>query len=160
MDENLYIRSSAAEYLIFSSQAGENGIEVRFEDGTAWLTQKAMAELFGVDRSVIGKHLKNVFAEGELEEKVVCAFFAHTTQHGAIEGKTQVHRAKYYNLDAIISVGYRVNSMRATQFRRWATNVLREYTLKGYIIDRKRMENGAYLSEDYFEALLLTASKE
>lgn len=85
MDENLYIRSSAAEYLIFSSQAGENGIEVRFEDGTAWLTQKAMAELFGVDRSVIGKHLKNVFAEGELEEKVVCAFFAHTTQHGAIE---------------------------------------------------------------------------
>ncbi len=85
MDENLYIRSSAAEYLIFSSQAGENGIEVRFEDGTAWLTQKAMAELFGVDRSVIGKHLKNVFAEGELEEKVVCALFAHTTQHGAIE---------------------------------------------------------------------------
>ena len=154
MDENLYIRSSAAEYLIFSSQAGENGIEVRFEDGTAWLTQKAMAELFGVDRSVIGKHLKNVFAEGELEEKVVCALFAHTTQHGAIEGKTQVHRAKYYNLDAIISVGYRVNSKRATQFRRWATNVLREFTLKGYIIDRKRMENGAYLSEDYFEALL------
>ena len=86
MDENLYIRSSAAEYLIFSSQAGENGIEVRFEDGTAWLTQKAMAELFGVDWSVIGKHLKNVFAEGELEEKVVCALFAHTTQHGAIEG--------------------------------------------------------------------------
>ena len=85
MDENLYIRSSAAEYLIFSSQAGENGIEVRFEDGSAWLTQKAMAELFGVDRSVIGKHLKNVFAEGELEEKVVCALFAHTTQHGAIE---------------------------------------------------------------------------
>ena len=85
MDENLYIRSSAAEYLIFSSQAGENGIEVRFEDGTAWLTQKAMAELFGVDRSVIGKHLKNVFAEGELEEKVVCALFAHTTQHGAIK---------------------------------------------------------------------------
>lgn len=85
MDENLYIRSSTAEYLIFSSQAGENGIEVRFEDGTAWLTQKAMAELFGVDRSVIGKHLKNVFAEGELEEKVVCALFAHTTQHGAIE---------------------------------------------------------------------------
>ena len=154
MDENLYIGSSAAEYLIFSSQAGENGIEVRFEDGTAWLTQKAMAELFGVDRSVIGKHLKNVFAEGELEEKVVCALFAHTTQHGAIEGKTQVHRAKYYNLDAIISVGYRVNSKRATQFRRWATNVLREFTLKGYIIDRKRMENGAYLSEDYFEALL------
>jgi len=85
MDENLYIRSIAAEYLIFSSQAGENGIEVRFEDGTAWLTQKAMAELFGVDRSVIGKHLKNVFAEGELEEKVVCALFAHTTQHGAIK---------------------------------------------------------------------------
>ena len=85
MDENLYIRSSAAEYLIFSYQAGENGIEVRFEDGTAWLTQKAMAELFGVDRSVIGKHLKNVFAEGELEEKVVCALFAHTTQHGAIK---------------------------------------------------------------------------
>lgn len=151
MDENLYIRSSAAEYLMFTVEAEENGIEVRFEDGTAWLTQKAMAELFGVNTQAITKHLANIYGDGELDKKATCSKMEQVQLEGA---RTVNRNLTYYNLDAIISVGYRVNSKRATQFRRWATNVLREYTLRGYIIDRKRMENGTYLGEDYFESLL------
>ena len=146
--QGLTMRNSTAEFLVFTQQAGENGIEVRYEDGAIWLTQKRMAELFAADRSVITKHLKNIFKDGELDEHSVCANFAHT----AADGKT--YRTRFYNLDAIISVGYRVNSIRATQFRQWATRVLREFAIKGYVLDKQRMENGAFLGEDYFERLL------
>ncbi len=145
---NLQIRNSTAEFLVFTSQSGENTIEVRVQDETVWLTQKAISELFCVDRTVITKHLKNIFESNELQESSVCANFAHT----AADEKT--YQTKFYNLDAIISIGYRVNSQRATQFRQWATSVLRDYSIRGYIIDRKRMENGTFLGKDYFERLL------
>ncbi|MEJ2743764.1 MAG: virulence RhuM family protein, partial [Gammaproteobacteria bacterium] len=145
---SLTIRSSTAEFLIFAQQSGDDGIEARYQDETIWLSQKQMAELFSTDRTAITKHLKNIFEEGELEQNSVCAKFAHT----ADDGKT--YSSQFYNLDAIISVGYRVNSKRATQFRRWATDVLRNFAIKGYVIDKKRMENGAFLGEDYFEHLL------
>ena len=146
--KNLTIRNSTAEFLIFSSQAGEDSIEVRYQDETIWLTQKLMAELFSVDRSVITKHLQNIFNDNELDQNSVCASFAHT----AADGKS--YNTQFYNLDAIISVGYRVNSKRATQFRQWATQILREFAIKGYVLDKQRLENGAFLGEDYFERLL------
>lgn len=118
------------------------------KDESVWLSQKLIALLFEVDRTVITKHLKNIFDTHELEEDSVCAFFAHTAEDG------KSYNTKYYNLDAIISVGYRVNSKRATAFRQWATSVLRDYAIRGYVIDRKRMENGTFLGEDYFEHLL------
>lgn len=142
------IRNSTAEFLVFTSQSGENSIEVRVQDETVWLTQKAISELFGVDRTVITKHLKNIFESNELQEESVCANFAHTA------ADEKIYQTKFYNLDAIISVGYRVNSQRATQFRQWATSVLRDYAIRGYVIDKKRMENGTFLNEDYFEHLL------
>ncbi|MBQ8364057.1 MAG: virulence RhuM family protein, partial [Thermoguttaceae bacterium] len=123
-------------------------------DDTIWLTQKAMAELFGVDKSSISRHLKNIFAEGELNEEVVVAVFATTTQHGAIEGKTQKIPTQFYNLDAIISVGYRVNSRRATRFRIWATGVLKEFMLKGFALDDERLKNGRAFGKDFFRELL------
>lgn len=118
------------------------------KDETVWLSQKLIALLFDVDRTVITKHLKNIFDTHKLEEDSVCAFFAHTAEDG------KNYNTKHYNLDAIIAVGYRVNSKRATAFRLWATSVLRDYAIRGYVIDRKRMENGTFLSEDYFEHLL------
>ena len=142
------IRNSTAEFLIFQLENKEQGVEVYYKDENLWATQKAIATLFDCDRSVITKHLGNVLDSGELEEKTVCAKFAHT----AADGKT--YNTKFYSLDAIIAVGYRVNSIRATQFRQWATNVLRQYAIRGYVIDRKRMENGTFLGEDYFEHLL------
>jgi hypothetical protein len=142
------IRNSTAEFLIFTSQAGENSIEVRVEDETIWLTQKLIAELFDKGRSTITEHLNNIFAEGELDEESVCREFRHTGNDG------KSYNTKFYNLDAIISVGYRVNSKRATQFRQWATNILREFAIKGYVIDKKRLENGTFLGENYFEKLL------
>lgn len=117
------------------------------KDETVWLSQKLIALLFDVDRTVITKHLKNIFDTHELEEDSVCAFFAHTAEDG------KNYNTKHYNLDAIIAVGYRVNSKRATAFRLWAISVLRDYAIRGYVIDRKRMENGTFLSEDYFEHL-------
>jgi hypothetical protein len=144
----LTIRNNTAEFLIFTSQAGENGIEVRYEDETIWLTQKLIAELFGVDRTVITKHLGNIFETAELEEKSVSAKFAHTASDG------KQYNTTFYSLDAIIAVGYRVNSKKATQFRQWATQVLREFAIKGYVLDKKRLENGSFLGEDYFEKLL------
>ena len=146
--KDLTIRSSTAEFLIFTNQAGEDSIEVRYQDDTIWLTQKLMAELFSVDRSVITKHLQNIFNDNELDQDSVCAKLAHT----AADGKN--YNTQFYNLDAIISVGYRVNSRRATQFRQWATQVLREFAIKGYVLDKQRLENGAFLGEDYFERLL------
>lgn len=148
LSKSLTIRNSTAEFLIFTSQAGEDGIEVRYQDETVWLTQKLMAELFAVERSVVTKHLRNIFNENELDQDSVCANFAHT----ASDGKS--YKTQFYNLDAIISVGYRVNSRRATQFRQWATRILREFAVKGYVLDRKRLEQGAFLGEDYFEHLL------
>ena len=146
--KNLTIRNSTAEFLIFSSQAGEGGIEVRYEDETIWLTQKLMAELFEVDVRTISEHLKNIFASGELDPESVIRKFRTT----ATDGKN--YNTQFYNLDAIISVGYRVNSKRATQFRQWATQILREFAIKGYVLDKQRLENGAFLGEDYFERLL------
>ena len=148
---NPTIRNSTAEFLIFTSQAKEGGIEVRYENGTIWLTQKQIAELFDTSTDNIGLHLKNIYADRELEEKA-------TTEDSSVvqqEGQRNIQRTlKFYNLDAIISVGYRVNSVRATQFRQWATQVLREFAVKGYVLDRKRLENGSFLNEDYFERLL------
>ena len=145
------IRNSTAEFLIFTGQVGEQSIEARYEDKTVWLTQQLMAELFQVQPQNITIHLKNIYAEGELLEAATCKEFLQVQA----EGNRQVERRrKFYNLDAIISVGYRVNSVRATQFRQWATLVLREFAIKGYVLDKKRMENGAFLGEDYFERLL------
>jgi len=146
--KTLQIRNSTAEFLIFTKQAGENGIEVRVQDGTIWLSQKLMAALFDCSADNISLHLKNIFAEGEMDEFSVTEDFSVT----AADGKN--YRTKHYNLDAIIAVGYRINTKRATAFRQWATAVLRDYALRGYVIDKKRMENGAFLDEDYFEHLL------
>ena len=119
-----------------------------YKDENIWATQKAISTLFNCDRSVVTKHLGNIFESGELNEERVCAKFAHTAE----DGKT--YNTKFYSLDAIIAVGYRVNSIRATQFRQWATSVLRQYAIRGYVVDKKRMENGTFLGEDYFEHLL------
>lgn len=141
----------------FLMYEADEKIEVVVKDETVWATQKAMAELFGVDRTSISRHLKNIFETGELEEKVVCAEIAQTTQHGAIAGKTQTKVVKFYNLDAIISVGYRVNSIKATRFRIWATNILKEYIQKGFKIDVERMKYGeTVFGQDYFRELLET----
>ena len=147
-NKKLRIRNSTAEFLVFAVQSGESGIEVRYEDETIWLTQKLMSALFDVDVRTISEHLKNIFQSGELKQDAVIRKFRITAEDG------KDYLTQFYNLDAIISVGYRVNSVRATQFRQWATQVLREYALKGYVLDRKRMENGAFLGEDYFEKLL------
>lgn len=146
--KQLTIRNSTVEFLIFTAQAGENSIEVRYQDETIWLTQKLMATLFDVTVPTINEHLKNIFVSKELDENGVIRKFLIT----ASDGKR--YNTNFYNLDAIISIGYRVNSVRATQFRQWATQVLREYAIKGYVLDRKRLENGTFLGEDYFERLL------
>ena len=151
MNGKKLIRNSTAEFLIFTGQAGEQSIEARYEDETLWLSQKLMAELFGVDVRTVSEHLKNIFASQELAPEATIRKFRIVQQ----EGQREVSRAvDFYNLDAIISVGYRVNSIRATQFRQWATGVLREFAIKGYVLDRQRMENGNFLGEDYFERLL------
>ena len=148
MSKQLQIRNSTAEFLIFQAEDKAQGVQVFYKDETIWATQKAMAALFDVDRSVITKHLKNIFETGELQQDSVSAKFAHTAK----DGKT--YSTLFYKLDAIISVGYRVNSIRATQFRQWCTAVLRQFAIRGYVVDKKRMENGAFINEDYFEYLL------
>ncbi|MEG9475807.1 virulence RhuM family protein [Mannheimia indoligenes] len=142
------IRNSTAEFLIFTNQTGEQNIEVRYEDNEIWLTQKRIAELFEVSVPTINEHLKHIFESEELNELSVIRKFRIT----ASDGKN--YNTKHYNLDAVISVGYRVNSIRAIQFRQWATQILREFSQKGYVLDRERMENGTFLGEDYFERLL------
>ena len=142
------IRNSTAEFLIFQLENREDGVQVMYADETIWATQKAMSVLFDVDRSVIGKHLKSIFQTGELKQDSVCAKLAHTAEDG------KVYNTNFYSLDAVISVGYRVNSVRATQFRQWCTNVLRQFAVRGYVIDKKRMENGSFISQDYFDQLL------
>jgi len=149
--KNQLIRNSTAEFLIFTGQAGEQSIEARYEDETIWLSQKLMAALFDVDVRTINEHLKNIYAQQELSPESTIRKFRIVQK----EGKRDVAReVDFYNLDAIISVGYRVNSIRATQFRQWATQVLREFAIKGYVLDKKRMENGTFLGEDYYERLL------
>ncbi|MCI6523032.1 MAG: virulence RhuM family protein [Parabacteroides sp.] len=148
MAKKLEIRNSTAEFLTFVATGKEEGIQVLYKDETIWATQKAIATLFDVDRSVITKHLKNIFGSNELMMEQACAKFAHTAE----DGKT--YQTQFYNLDAIISVGYRVNSIRATQFRQWCTYVLRQFAIRGYVIDKKRMENGSFIGVDYFEHLL------
>lgn len=142
-------------FLVYQTAEENVSVNAFVKDETIWLTQKAMAELFDVDKSSISRHLKNIFNEGELDEKVVVAKIATTTQHGAIEGKTQNKETQFYNLDAIISVGYRVNSKRATSFRIWATGVLKEYMIKGFAMDDERLKQGkTAFGKDYFRELL------
>ncbi|RZS97531.1 virulence RhuM family protein [Cecembia calidifontis] len=144
-----------SEFLLYVSQSGDIKVDVLLHDETVWLTQKGMQELFEKAKSTISEHIKNVFEEGELDEKVVVRDFRTTSPHGAIEGKTQENTVKYYNLDVIISVGYRVKSQRGTQFRIWATKVLREYIIKGFAMDDQRLKQGSALfGKDYFDELL------
>ena len=151
MSKSLQIRNSTAEFLIFTAQSGENSIEVRYEDETIWLTQQMIAELFQTSIPNISMHIRNIFEKEELSLEATVKDFLTVRK----EGNRQVRRKlEFYNLDVIISVGYRVNSTRATQFRQWATSVLRDYAIKGYVLDRKRLENGSFLGEDYFEKLL------
>ena len=148
MAKDLMIRSSAEEFITFKVQEKDKGIQVRYESETLWMTQKAIAELFDVQRPAITKHLNNIFKENELDKKSVCSKMEHTAEDG------KKYQTEYYNLDAIISVGYRVNSIRATQFRRWATSVLKTFTIQGYVLDKERMKNGSFIDKDYFEKLL------
>ena len=147
-DKKLQIRNSTTDFLVFTKQAGEDGIEVRVFKESVWLTQRGMAQLFDCSTDNIGLHLKNIFKSGELEEKSVTEESSAT----AADGKT--YRMKFYNLDAIISVGYRINSVRATQFRQWATKVLKTFAIQGYVLDKNRLENGQVFDEEYFEHLL------
>ena len=148
MAKNIEIRNSTAEFLIFMLEGKENGIQVMYKNETIWATQKAMAQLFDVGVPAISKHLKNIFESGELDGNSVISKMETT----ASDGKN--YDTTFYNLDAIISVGYRVNSVRATQFRQWCTFVLRQFAIRGYVLDHKRMENGAFLGVDYFVHLL------
>jgi len=151
MTKDLTIRNSTAEFLIFQSQAKEDSIEVKFIDGTVWLSQKMIAKLFDKSRSTITEHLLSIYKSAELDENSTCRKFRLVQKEGNREIKRDVD---FYNLDVIISVGYRVNSKRATQFRIWATNVIKQFALKGYVIDKKRLENGSFLNENYFDELL------
>ena len=148
MSKQLQIRNSTAEFLIFQAEDKAEGVQVFYQDESIWATQEAIAILFDKGRSTITEHLRNIYQSGELNENTTCRKFRHMGSTG------QEYETKYYNLDAIISVGYRVNSRRATQFRQWCTAVLRQFAIRGYVIDKKRMENGAFISEDYFEHLL------
>ncbi len=148
MTKKFEIRNSTAEFLTFVTDGKEQGIQVLYKDETVWATQKAMAALFDCSTDNIGFHLKNIFKSGELVEDAV------TEKNSATAADGKSYLTKFYNLDAIISVGYRVNSIRATQFRQWCTYVIRQFSLRGYIIDKKRMENGSFIGEDYFEHLL------
>lgn len=142
------IRNSTVDFLVFTKDSGADSIEVRVQDGDVWLTQKAMGELFDIDRSVVAKHLKTIFDSGELEKNSVCAKFAQT----ADDGKT--YQYNFYKLSAIIAVGYKVNSQRAIQFRQWATKVLDTFAKQGYVLDKNRLINGQIFDEDYFDHLI------
>ncbi len=151
MAKDLIVRSSSAEFLIFERQTHDKGIQVRFEDGDLWLTQKAIGELYNCSTDNVSLHLKNIYNAFELEKNSTAEKFSIVQKEGTRDVKRNV---QYYNLDAVISVGYRVNSDRAIQFRRWATYILKEFSKKGYIIDKKRMANGAFFDEDYYDSLL------
>ena len=148
MKKELQIRNSTVEFLTFVLDGKEDGVQVLYKDETIWATQKAMAVLFEVGVPAISKHLKNIFDEGELAESSVISKMETTASDG------KVYNTQYYSLDAVISVGYRVNSLRSTQFRQWTTNIIRQFAIRGYVIDKKRMENGTFIGQDYFEHLL------
>ncbi|WP_419608122.1 virulence RhuM family protein, partial [Thiolapillus sp.] len=154
INKHLSLQDQTTEFLLYTAPNGEVKVEVLLSNETIWLTQERISELFGVQRPAITKHLKNIFESNELEELVVCSILEHTTTHGAMEGKTQTSRVKYYNLDAVISVGYRVNSAQATQFRIWATQLIKEYIIKGFAMDDERLKNGRFFGKDYFKELL------
>ncbi len=147
-DSKIQIRNSTVDFLIFTKDAHEDGIEVRVQNHDVWLTQKAIGQLFDVDRSVITKHLKNIYEKGELSENSTCANFAQVADNG------KTYQYKFYSLSAIIAVGYRVNSDRATQFRQWATKVLNTFAKQGYVLDKSRLINGQIFDEDYFDHLI------
>ena len=151
MEKNMLVRNSTAEFLTFIAEGKEDGIQVLYKDETIWASQKAMALLFDVGIPAINKHLANIYSEGELKREATVSILEIVQSEGARDVR---RKTEFYNLDAIISVGYRVNSIRATQFRQWCTGVLRQFTIRGYVVDRKRMENGSFLGEDYFEHLL------
>ena len=146
--KKIQIRNSTAEFLVFTTQAGEKGIEVRVEDETVWLTQKLIGVLFDVDVRTVSEHLQNIFNSGELTESAVIRTFRNT----ASDGKSYL--TAFYNLDAIIAVGFRVNSARATQFRQWAIGILRDFAIRGYVLDKERLKNGAVFDQAYFDNLL------
>ncbi|OFR22370.1 cell filamentation protein Fic [Atopobium sp. HMSC064B08] len=146
--DKLQIRNSTIDFLVFTKDAHEDSIEVRVQDHDVWLTQKTIAQLFDVDRSVVTKHLKNVYESGELSEDATCANFAQVADNG------KTYHYKFYSLSAIIAVGYRINSGRATQFRQWATKVLDTFTKQGYVLDKSRLINGQIFDEDYFDHLI------
>ena len=148
-EKRLTIRNSTAEFLIFTSQANADGIEVRVEDENVWLTQKLIAKLFDVQIATVNEHLKNILTSDELEENSVIRKFLIT----ASDGKN--YKTKHYNLETIIALGYRINSEKATNFRRWATRVLKDFAIRGYVLDDVRLKNGAYLSKQYFKDLIL-----
>ena len=151
MTKKLAIRNSTVEFLIFTNQKGEESIEVKFIDETVWLSQKMIAKLFDKGRSTIAEHLKSIYSEGELDKNSTCRDFRQVQK----EGSRSIERdIEYYNLDAIISVGYRVNSHRATQFRIWATKILKEFAIKGYVLDNERLKNGSFFNKKYFDELL------
>lgn len=151
MAKKFEIRNSTAEFLTFIAEGKEDGVQVAYRDETIWATQKAMAQLFDVGVPAINKHLNNIYSEGELSQSSTISKMEIVQMEGSREVTRQVD---FYNLDAIISVGYRVNSTRATQFRQWCTFVLRQFAIRGYVIDKKRMENGSFIGIDYFEHLL------
>ncbi len=151
MAKKYEIRNSTAEFLIFQIEGKEDGVQVMYHNESVWCTQKVMAQLFDCSSDNIGLHLKNIYETGELAQEATTENFSVVQT----EGERQVNRKlKFHNLDAIISVGYRVNSTRATQFRQWCTFILRQFAIRGYVIDKKRMENGSFIGEDYFEHLL------
>ena len=151
MEKNLQIRNSTVEFLTFVLDGKEDGVQVLYKDETIWATQKAMSILFDCSTDNVGLHLKNIFNSNELDVN-------STTEKISVvqtEGDREVNRTMtFYNFDAVISVGYRVNSLRATQFRQWTTNIIRQFAIRGYVIDKKRIENGSFIGEDYFEHLL------
>ncbi len=148
MSKKLTIRNSTAEFLMFTADSRQDSIEVRFQDETVWLSQKMIATLFGCSSDNISLHFKNIFKDGELDEESV------TEEFSATAGDGKNYKIKHYNLDAIIAVGYRINSERATQFRRWATKVLKEFAIKGFVLDKERLKNEGYLGQNYFDELL------
>ncbi|PIU58397.1 MAG: cell filamentation protein Fic [Deltaproteobacteria bacterium CG07_land_8_20_14_0_80_38_7] len=153
--ENLPLNNSFTEFLLYKGPDGQMKVDIYLRNENIWLTQDKIAQLFSVQRPAITKHLKNIFETGELDEKVVCSILEHTTQHGAIEGKTQTNPVKFYNLDAIIAVGYRVNSKKATHFRMWATQILKEYIIKGFAMNDERLKDPRQIfGKDYFEEQL------
>ena len=148
MPSELLIRNSTVDFLVFTKQAGEDGINVHVEDETVWVTIEAIAKLFDRARTTITEHIQNIYSSGELDIDSTCRKFRHMGEN------RQVYYPKYYNLDMIISVGYRVDSIRATQFRQWATRVLKEFSTKGYVLDKERLKNGQVFSKEYFDHLL------